>query len=49
VADAPAVSGVGNIGQDIEQGKGGRHGKASDFGLGFSALPAIRVPAKINY
>jgi hypothetical protein len=49
VAEAPAVAGVGNLGQDSKQGQGGRHGKASGLGLGFSALPAMRLPAKLNY
>jgi hypothetical protein len=49
MADAPAVSGVREIGQNIEEGRGRRHGKASGFGWGFPALPAIQVSAKINY
>jgi hypothetical protein len=49
MADAPTVAGVRNVSEDIEEGKGARHGKASGFGWGFPALPAIRVPAKINY
>jgi hypothetical protein len=49
VADASAVSGVGDVCQDIKKGKRRRHSKASGFGLGFSPLPASRVPAKINY
>jgi hypothetical protein len=40
VVDAAAVSRVGEVRQDLEEGGGRRHAKASGLGLGLSLVPA---------